>query len=299
MLEARRRAYLKSMGVVQYTPVNAIDGAKVSPILQLDDVYPAYVDEEPSNVGDAVLDTVTDVAVDTAVDTAVDSVAVGYAPDTPIQNTNLEIANAQPPVQQQSQQQTKQQPPSPIALSENPPVTPDIKITPLDDSAVVSESTAASVEQPLRFALTMVEFPGKLLVLADLGSADAMGCSALEYQLLQAILKSLTLSGEPSPHLFRWPMVNNTRIVQGKAEAAEGLQGFLGAKLEKQPVPNLLLVGENASSFMPAQTGQTTIEFVGQSVQCFRTPSLLLMLQDWQHKPLAWKVLSGLKSTLG
>ena len=44
MLEARRRAYMKAMGVVQFTPIDAIDGAGVSPILLPEQVYPELVD---------------------------------------------------------------------------------------------------------------------------------------------------------------------------------------------------------------------------------------------------------------
>ena len=284
MLEARRRAYMKAMGVVQFTPVDAIEGACISPVLLPEQVYPELVDV-PCEDGIPSQDDVSQ----------------------PQQN-HVQLAQTQLNQQQSSQVgpdasiATQTVTPK-VALSETalqhdgPPPTPDIKITPLDDvePVVTVQKTQA---ETVRFALTMVEVPGKLLVLADLGDADAMGCSAMEYHLLQAVLKSLSLEAEPSQHLFRWPLINNKRMVQGKAEAAEGLQGFLMSKLEVLQATNLLLIGEFASSFMPEQDTQAVMDFSGYKAHCFRIPSLQNMLNDWQYKPLAWATLAGVKQRL-
>ena len=299
MLEARRRAYMKTMGVVQFTPLNAIDGAGVSPILLPEQVYPELVD------------------VPYVQETAPQEVFQQPPPDALVPQS--QAVPPQPEVQSDSNQSRSNQsrskqagPDTSIATQtvtpkasfseaalqhDGPPPTPDIKITPLDEAGAVASVQKVQAEV-LRFALTMVEVPGKLLVLADLGDADAMGCSAMEYHLLQAVLKSISVEAEPSQHLFRWPLINNKRLTQGKAEAAEGLQGFLMSKLEVLQAPNLLLIGEFASGFMPEQDAQAVMDFAGYKAHCFRIPSLQNMLNDWQYKPQAWATLVGLKQCL-
>ena len=303
MLEARRRAYMKAMGVVQFTPVDAIDGAGVSPILLPEQIYPELVDVP------CVEDTVSQETV--SHETVPQEAAPQAAPQEVIRptippQTEVLQSGANQPRSNQAGPDTSiatQTVTPKVSFSEaalqhdGPPPTPDIKITPLDEAAPVASVQKAPVDV-LRFALTMVEVPGKLLVLADLGDADAMGCSAMEYHLLQAVLKSISLEAEPSQHLFRWPLINNKRLAQGKAEAAEGLQGFLMSKLELLQVPNLLLVGEFASAFMPEQDTQAVIDFAGYKAHCFRIPSLQNMLNDWQYKPQAWTTLAGVKQRL-
>lgn len=283
MLEARRRAYLHAMGIMQYAPVAAIAGAKPSPILEPEQIYPELLDVEE------VVDDV--VAVPPAVESAV--------PPSVVAPPNVEHA-----VEQAVANTSPTRPPSAelLPISDEPPETPDIKITPLEDHGAkdVANAPAESpvVAESVRFALTMVEVPGQIMVLADLGSADAMGCSAVEYQLLQGLLKSIGVSAEPSPHLFRWPLINNPNLVQGKMEAAEGLQGFLMAKLEKLQISRLLLIGEYASGFMPEGAAMSDVPFSGKPVQCFRIPSMGAMQSDWRYKPEAWKVLSPLSHAL-
>ncbi len=297
MLEARRRAYMKAMGVVQFTPVDAIDGAGVSPVLLPEQVYPELADITSAEES-LSQETLSQEALQPTPKEA-------QVPNMP------QVQSVQPPAEA-LQPGASQSGPATLAPSvtpkasfseaalqhDGPPPTPDIKITPLDD---VTPTVAVQKvqDEALRFALTMVEIPGKLLVLADLTDADAMGCSAMEYHLLQAVLKSISLEAEPSQHLFRWPLINNKRMTQGKAEAAEGLQGFLMSKLELLQVPNLLLIGEFASGFMPEQDAQTVMDFAGYKAHCFRIPSLQNMLNDWQYKPQAWAALASVKHRLG
>jgi len=297
VLEARRRAYIKAMGVVQFTPIDTIDGAGVSPVLLPEQVYPELV-EAPSVEGTSPHIPPQEpfqatVQAPEVLPPALDQNDVNQA-----QSNQTQPKQAGPDTSIATQTVTPKASFSEAALQhDGPPPTPDIKITPLDETVPVAPVQKVSVEA-LRFALTMVEIPGKLLVLADLADADAMGCSAMEYHLLQAVLKSISLEAEPSQHLFRWPLVNNIRMAQGKAEAAEGLQGFLMSKLEILQVPNLLLVGEFASGFMPEQDAQALMDFAGYKAHCFRIPSLHNMLNDWQYKPQAWATLAMVKHRL-
>ncbi len=299
MLEARRRAYMKAIGVVQFTPLNAIGGAGVSPILLPEQVYPALVDVpcvEDAAPQEAFQQTPSDAQVQQS-QTVPPQLEV--QPDSNQSRSNQSRSNqAGPDTSIATQAVTPKVSFSDAALQhDGPPPTPDIKITPLDETAPIASAQKVQAEV-LRFALTMVEVPGKLLVLADLGDADAMGCSAMEYHLLQAVLKSISIEAEPSQHLFRWPLINNKRLAQGKAEAAEGLQGFLMSKLEVLQAPSLLLIGEFASGFMPEQDAQTLMDFAGYKAHCFRIPSLQNMLNDWQYKPQAWATLAGVKQCL-
>ena len=57
MLEARRRAYMSAMGIVQYAPIAQIDGAKASHLLRPEQVYPELnidFNEEPEVVVEPV-----------------------------------------------------------------------------------------------------------------------------------------------------------------------------------------------------------------------------------------------------
>jgi len=289
VLEVRRRAYMKAMGVVQFTPVDAIDGAAVSTVLLPEQVYPELVDVSS--------------AEDTLPQETVQPVPTeNHEPENRAVKTESEVI--QPRLNQSGPKTLTPTVAPKASFSEaalqhdGPPPTPDIKITPLDEIAP-TVAVQKVQDEALRFALTMVEIPGKLLVLADLTDADAMGCSAMEYHLLQAVLKSISLEAEPSQHLFRWPLVNNKRMAQGKVEAAEGLQGFLMSKLELLQVPNLLLIGKFSSGFMPEQDAQAVMDFAGYKAHCFRIPSLQNMLNDWQYKPQAWAALASVKHRLG
>ncbi|OUS31620.1 hypothetical protein A9Q99_03365 [Gammaproteobacteria bacterium 45_16_T64] len=296
MLEARRRAYLSAMGLVQYTPVAAIGGAKASHFLEPEQVYPelaevdVFVDPVPAAI-DVVVTRPNEAKPDLQ----------NGRPITDVVNTVGNVGAVEKAVEGVVASTEAARTPSAAlpSISDVPPETPDIKITPLDDPSVATaQPVVPVVNEQLRFALTMVEVPGKLMVLADLSSADAMGCSALEYQLLQALLKSIHIDAEPSQHLFRWPLINNRTMVQGRQEAADGLHGFLMAKLEKLQVSQLLLIGEFASGFMPENLTHSAIPFAGQTVQCFRVPSMQSMLTDWSQKPMAWKALVQLKQSL-
>lgn len=290
MLEARRRSYMSAMGIVQYVPVAVIDGAKTSLHLQPEQVHPEQVSTE---LNETTNETINDEPAVVDDGQTVTAHATGNARPNVLSNeANPETQSAP------ATQVTAVVSETPAFDSSNPPPTPNIIITPLESSSPQVQGAAVPVERPLRFALTMVEIPGKLMVVADLGDADAMGCSALEYQLLQGILKSIALAAEPSPHLFRWPLVNNKHLAQGKTEAADGLQGFLIAKLEKLNVSNVLLIGEYASGFMPDQAVTASVDFSGKAVQCYRTPSLNQMLKDWQYKPVAWQALMQLMRAL-
>jgi len=300
VLEARRRAYMKAMGVMQFSPINAIDGAGVSPVLLPEQVYPELVDVP------YVEETVPQETFQQAPSNAQVPQSQVIPPQAEVlrseanqHQTNKPPSNkAGPDTSIPMQTVTPKASFSEAALQhDGPPPTPDIKITPLDETVTVA-SEKKGHDEVLRFALTMVEIPGKLLVLADLSDANAMGCSTMEYHLLQAVLKSISLEAEPSQHLFRWPLINNKRMAQGKAEAAEGLQGFLMSKLELLQTPNLLLVGEFASAFMPEQEEQAMMDFAGYQAHCFRIPSLQNMLNDWQYKPQAWATLVSMKQRL-
>jgi len=282
---------MSAMGIVQYVPIAVIDGAKASLHLLPEQVYPEQAHPELEET----LNEEQSVALETTGNAQPNALPHG-AVSNPV-NESASTLNAPTP-KEPVPKETAVASETPVFDSSNPPPTPNIIITPLEAASSQVQEPTAPADRPLRFALTMVEIPGKLMVVADLGDTDAMGCSALEYQLLQGILKSVSLSAEPSPHLFRWPLVNNKHLAQGKAEAADGLQGFLIAKLEKLNVSNVLLIGEYASGFMPEQEECANVDFSGSSIQCFRTPSLNDMLQDWQHKPVAWQALARLKRAL-
>ncbi|MBV1920877.1 MAG: hypothetical protein KUG73_09360 [Pseudomonadales bacterium] len=305
MLEARRRAYMKAMGVVQFSPISAIDGASVSPVLLPEQVYPELVDvpyvEEAVPQETVPQETFRQASPDVQVPQSqvIPPPVEALTSDANQLQTNQAPSNKSgPDTSIATQNVTVKASFSEAALQhDGPPPTPDIKITPLDEAAPVAPEKKGH-DEVLRFALTMVEIPGKLLVLADLSDANAMGCSAMEYHLLQAVLKSISLEAEPSQHLFRWPLINNKRMAQGKAEAAEGLQGFLMSKLEVLQTPNLLLIGEFASGFMPGQDAQAVMDFAGYKAHCFRIPSLQNMLNDWQYKPQAWATLVSMTQRL-
>lgn len=305
MLEARRRAYLKAMGVMQFSPVSAIDGAGVSPVLLPEQVYPELVDVpyvEEAVPQETFQQAPSDAQVPQSqvIPPQADVLPsdVNQPQPNQIQSNQSPSNKAGPDTSIATQSVTAKASFSDAALQhDGPPPTPDIKITPLDETVPIAPEKKGH-EEVLRFALTMVEIPGKLLVLADLSDANSMGCSAMEYHLLQAVLKSISLEAEPSQHLFRWPLINNKRMAQGRAEAAEGLRGFLMSKLEVLQAPNLLLIGEFASGFMPEQDAQSVIDFAGYKAHCFRIPSLQNMLNDWQHKPQAWTTLVSMKQYL-
>jgi len=193
------------------------------------------------------------------------------------------------------------QPIAPEALLPRSKVAETIEPTALVEGNVaesVNYDLQSKAKNHVKFALAMVDIPGVLLVLIDLTDADAMGCSGIEYQLLKAVFRSVGIDGEPSTYLFKWPMVNNPSAVQGETEAAEGLEGFLMAKQERNFAPSMLLIGRFASCF--TINGQYSIkEFPGLTdVACYSIPALSDMLTSWESKADAWQVLSLLRTKL-
>lgn len=149
----------------------------------------------------------------------------------------------------------------------------------------------------VRFALQVLTLPAVRLVL-ELGQADAPGLSAREHRLVADLLLALDASVELTDgalKTFRWPLVNNPRIVADAGAARDALIAFLAATQPQPPVPVTLFLGTVAASCLHPASPGSHFQVPECGGECRVTHSLDELLRDWTCKPRVWQHLQALR----
>ena len=114
-------------------------------------------------------------------------------------------------------------------------------------------------------------------------------------RLLQSIGAALELpTAEPLLERFDWPIAPNPRLDTTEAAARDGFSGFLGGRLERNPVAGLVLLGV-ANEFWLDRDALGSRFGIAQLVE---TVSAWKMLRQPELKKQAWKDLQGLRRHL-
>ena len=111
-------------------------------------------------------------------------------------------------------------------------------------------------------------------------------------RLLQSIGVALELPpAEPLLERFDWPIAPNRRLGSTEAAARDGFSGFLGGRLERNPVAGLVLLGV-ANEFWLDRDALGSRFGIAQMVE---TVSAWKMLRQPELKRQAWKDLQELR----
>ncbi|MCG8672366.1 MAG: hypothetical protein MI867_23380 [Pseudomonadales bacterium] len=277
MFELERQAYLKALGIVQYIPQDAIEGAKESALLTDDDIYPPgyFVEESEVNTIQPSEAHLTQ-----------SPSAAPVAAQRPAVQPN-EVKQQAPSVQQATQPE--------LASTEGLRVSiPQELLGEEAPRARAGKSTHLASSSSFEFCLAWIETRQGIAFLVELGDAGVKDLSAQEHRLMGDIYKALQVPEDQCRHqFFKWPLVNNPKIKQGEEEARETLSGYLESKVANQPVSAVVLMGELPERLL-APNGQQLV-LGGQQLITVASPSLNLMLNQWQSKARAWRALAPLR----
>lgn len=270
MFEAERQAYLKALGIVQYTARSPIPGALESPVLREEQIFPPYMRQtvEPSQE------------------------PVSPQRETPVKAPEPAQSKTTPP-------------PTEPAVTPQPVSTAGLKLNIPKEllgepEATAQQATPAQSTQKVanpnlvEFCFAYIETGQGLSLLVELGDAGVKDMSASEHRLMGDILKALQIPLEQCRyHYFKWPLVNNSKIKQGLPEARETLVGYLAGKLSQQPATTLVVMGEMSQRVLDLQGQQMTL---GDALlMTVKVPTLTAMMADWQHKAYTWRMLAPLR----
>lgn len=158
--------------------------------------------------------------------------------------------------------------------------------------AVPDVSSAAVVESPVQFALSIWRPSPALMILDSRDAGGALPTQALLANILRA--KGLALPAS-KPDILAWPPAGMAPT-PGWTAAREMLQAFLQARLERQPAQYLWLMGESACRAVLAD--RPFNESLGLVVNldsiaglAVVLPSLADMLQQPELKARTWAAI--------
>ncbi len=260
MDEPLRQAYLDALGITQYVARRAVPGAKVLPYWQLCASESLAVDENiTAREGEATVHLEVEMAEavledDVDSQSAIDSEQ--HISDQPV--PKLDVAKLG------------------IAADAHKPVS--------------NASVKAKPQDAVRFSLVVLPLSSGKQFMFQTEAADAPGLSALEYPLVEDILR---LCGEThwfdhhQPKLFRWPMVNNPLIALDSQAAKDALTGFLSGSV----VAHTLFFGSILRDLYPIQAEQSCLNALGGDV--WLAPGLRQLCNDWRLKVQAWQLMQA------
>lgn len=264
MFEVERQAFLEALGIVQYVPRSAINGAAPSPLLPPERLYPA-------------------------VQPVADSGSAGKPPERQAAKPATDARVAQPATVESTQTDTSESPGS-AGLKVHIPQELLAEPTAQDQSPRSQPGADDTVE----FCFALLQTPNGIAMLIELGDPGVKDMSAQEHRLLSNILAAIAIPRDQCRfQYFKWPLVNNPRIKQGWPEAKETLQGYLESKLNQQPASTLVLFGELPAKALSVH--QQLVSVGDSQIATFQVPSLHEMLVHWQHKAKAWRALAPLR----
>lgn len=164
---------------------------------------------------------------------------------------------------------------------------------------------APAVRRSLRFTLNVWQISQHILVL------DSRRDLALPVgRLLHNMVLALGLTSEElvSAEPFRWPLSElGLSSKQGEEEARAALQAFVAARLPRQPLSHILLMGGPAVRFAlpPEQLEETSVRALmgtslplnidGASLEAIVLPSLANILQYPEFKATVWAAIKHLR----
>ena len=279
MVEVERLAYLSALGITQYVARDSILGAKQSPQLSVDQVFPPSLLPQDSALADTDIETA---AVDTQ----------------PVAQLKNALATS-PAVEQQ-----------PVAVDKAPEKTQGSDSTEglrvnipqelLVDSSSTSKTVNSAALRPkagdnlLEFCFVLLQTPQGLAFLMELADPGVKDMSSSEHRLATDLLQALKIEREQvQANYFKWPLVNNPRLKQGPEEARESLTGYLDSKLADSAAATLLIFGDMPNRLLGREDQQ--LDLSSKQLMTVKLPALSAMLHNWQHKAHAWRLLAPLR----
>jgi|GEM_PF-6602081 len=245
LLESRRRAYLRALGIPLFHPRQQLPGALPSARL--------------ASVPAALAATATAAPAKPAgapIAPPVSAKTVGQRPSAQAALAQLQAAAA--PVNPASRATPSIAVRPSIEVTSSPRVTPAAaakdRIAERDATRPTAavESIDAQVESAA-FAFAFVPVNEQVAVINELPRAGAPALTAASRQLLAGILKALTLPCEErnlSSLSFVWPSPDLPPTEQGPAHARELLKGFLARRFSIRPVRYLLVLAEQGTPYL-------------------------------------------------
>jgi len=239
MLESRRRAYLRALGIPLFHPRQQLPGALPSALL--------------ASVPAALATTATAVPVKPAgvpIAPPVSAKTAGQRPSAQAALAQLQAAAA--PVNPANRATSS------IAVRPSIAVTPDAAATDrvAERDAIRPTAAVESIDTQVEsaaFAFAFVPVNEQVAVINELPRAGAPALTAASRQLLAGILKALTLPCEErnlSSLSFVWPSPDLPPTEQGPAPARELLKGFLARRFSIRPVRYLLVLAEQGAPYL-------------------------------------------------
>ncbi len=263
-VEARRRAYLRALGIDRWVPQS------VTPVEDAAAIALPSLDRESDNA-------------------TVKSTATAVAPQSSVTSRALLSPNASSSASS-----------SAALLSDAPAHSSRPEAVNLEPVAEPNLSSAKgsdkeSEEGVPRFTLVLQSFTDSAIIIADTQLPDVPGLSAEEHVLLHRI-KSALRNAHPNASytdqelgIFSWPMVDNVAIDQGLGAAKDALRGMLDAQT-RLGMKHVLVFGDTLRELLQHQDGQQTATVVGQLRLEF-THSLHTIIQQPSLKKSIWAQL--------
>lgn len=163
------------------------------------------------------------------------------------------------------------------------------------ESKVVASVSAGDRQTIAAFALSIWRPHNELLILDSRNTQLALPTERLLQNILQAFYGAPQQLG--NEEVLRWPLIDNNFVSRTVDDARGVLQVWLEVELERRPVKQLLLMGENAARyFLEADSLYSevlfkTVELTQGATQALIAPSLVELLQQPVHKRSLWQAL--------
>ena len=276
MFEVERLAYLNALGITQYVARDSILGAKPSPLLDHEQVFPPSLQQPISGASDQPpgSDAPVQIKQPDTVDSGasvsnVDSAAAATNYQEPVVTTGLKVNIPKE------------------LLAESSVVNQNL-------SSTAAQHTVNSDDAAFEFCFVLLQSQQGVAFLMELDDPGVKDMSSGEHRLATDLLKALKIEREQvQANYFKWPLVNNPRLKQGPEEARESLLGYLDSKLANSTTATLLIFGDMPNRVL--DKGDEPLALASRQLVTVQLPALYRMLQNWQHKAHAWRILAPLR----
>lgn len=167
----------------------------------------------------------------------------------------------------------------------------------LEQDNIKPATPPSSIKTIPAFSLSIWRPQNDVLVIDSRNTQLALPTELLLQNIFRAAYGAHSQPGVED--VLRWPLIDNTFVSRTVDDARSVLQVWLEVELERRPVKQLLLMGQNAAQyFLDAEDPYDTLLFRSIDLPRFSSralivPSLVELLQKPEQKPNLWRALQS------
>lgn len=167
----------------------------------------------------------------------------------------------------------------------------------LEPESIKPSAPPLNVKTIPAFSLSIWRPQNDVLVIDSRNTQLALPTELLLQNIFRALYGAHSHPGVED--VLRWPLIDNTFVSRTVDDARSVLQVWLEVELERRPVKQLLLMGQNAAQyFLDAEDSYDALLFHSIDLPRFSSraliaPSLVELLQKPEQKPKLWRALQS------